>query len=254
MLDDQGEVRGILGVGQDVSEQVRLNEELLESLQLIKQTQDASIFSLAKLAESRDEETGLHLNRIQHYCRIFCARLRMRDKYREVMTSGFIEDLIRSSVLHDIGKVGLPDSILLCPYRFSPEEYEIMKQHPIFGGKALDDAVKKLGAESFLSMGRDIAYFHHEHWDGSGYPFGREGEEIPLSARIVAIVDVYDALNTQRRYKRAFSHREACAAIIEGKGKQFDPELVDAFLEIEDEFLSIRDKFSPEDVSILPGT
>ena len=248
MLDDEGEVRGILGVGQDVSEQVRLNEELLESLHLIKQTQDASIFSLAKLAESRDEETGLHLSRIQDYCRVFCAGLCRQDKYREVMTSNFVDDLIRSSVLHDIGKVALPDSILLCPDRFSAEEYEIMKRHPIFGGQALEDAVKKLGAESFLSMGRDIAYFHHEHWDGKGYPFGRRGEEIPLSARIVAIVDVYDALTTRRRYKRAFSHGEACAIIIDGKGKQFDPGLVDVFLDVSNEFHNIRNSFSSDDL------
>lgn len=250
MLDDEGEVRGILGVGQDVSEQVRLNEELLESLHLIKQTQDASIFSLAKLAESRDEETGLHLSRIQDYCRVFCAGLCRQDKYRDVMTSNFVDDLIRSSVLHDIGKVALPDSILLCPDRFSAEEYEIMKRHPVFGGQALEDAVKKLGAESFLSMGRDIAYFHHEHWDGSGYPFGRKGEGIPLSARIVAVVDVYDALTTRRRYKRAFSHAEACAIIIDEKSKQFDPELVDVFLIVVNEFHNVRNRFSTDDLTV----
>jgi PAS domain S-box-containing protein len=249
MLDGQGNVRGILGVGQDVTEETRLNEELLESLQLIKQTQDASIFSLAKLAESRDEETGLHLSRIQHYCRVLCMELCKRRKYRNVLTPARIDDLVRSSVLHDIGKVGLPDSILLCPDRFGPEQYEIMKQHPIYGGRALEDAVNKLGAESFLSMGRDIAYYHHERWDGTGYPFGRKGDEIPLSARIVAVVDVYDALTTQRRYKSPFNHDEACAVIIDEKGKQFDPELVAVFLEVETEFNNIRNRLSAGDLA-----
>jgi PAS domain S-box-containing protein len=249
MLDGQGEVQGILGVGKDVTEETRLNEELLESLYLIKETQDVSIFCLAKLAESRDEETGLHLSRIQHYCRAFCKRISQLEKYRSVMTRAFIDDLVRSSVLHDIGKVALPDSILLCPEKFSPEQYEIMKEHPIYGGEALEDAVKKLGAESFLSMGRDIAYYHHEHWDGSGYPFGRKGQDIPLSARIVSIVDVYDALTTRRRYKKAFSHGEACSVIVAGKGTHFDPELVDVLLEVETEFRGIRNTFSAADLA-----
>jgi PAS domain S-box-containing protein len=201
MVDRTGEVQGILGMGQDVTEETRLNEELSKSFDLLKRTQDVSIFSLAKLAESRDEETGLHLLRIQEYCRVLCARLAKRGRYREEMTRELIDDLARSSVLHDIGKVTIPDSILMCREKFKPEEIAIMRRHPVFGGKALEEAEKKPGEKSFLSMGSDVAYYHHEHWDGNGYPFGLKREEIPLSARIVAIVDVYDALTTERRYK-----------------------------------------------------
>ncbi len=236
LLDSSGNVRGILGIGQDVTEETRLHEELVNSFQLIKQTQDVSIFSLAKLAESRDEETGLHLARIQHYCRILCCRLAARKLYRDHMTPRFIEDVVRSSVLHDIGKVTIPDSILLYPGKFTPAQHAAMRAHTIHGGNALEEAVKKLGAESFLSVGRDVAYYHHEHWDGNGYPFGLKGEAIPLSARIVALVDVYDALTTERRYKKAFGYDETRSIILDAKSKQFDPEIVDAFLETDAEF------------------
>jgi PAS domain S-box-containing protein len=244
LLDGSGNVQGIVGIGQDVTEETRLHDELVKSFQMLKQTQDVSIFALARLAESRDEETGLHLTRIQHYCRVLCRGLAGRDIYRDGMIPGFVEDLVRSSVLHDIGKVTIPDSILLHPGKFTPEQFAVMREHPIHGGQALDDAVKRLGAESFLSIGRDVAYYHHEHWDGKGYPFGLEGEAIPLSARIVAAADVYDALTTERRYKRAFTHEEACSIIQEGKSKQFDPEIVDAFLEVESEFRRIRNELS----------
>jgi PAS domain S-box-containing protein len=246
MLGTSGEVQGILGIGLDVTEETRLNQELFKSFQLLKETQDVSIFSLARLAESRDEETGLHLTRIQHYCRVLCHRLATRDAYHDDMTSQFVEDLIRSSVLHDIGKVAVPDSVLLSANKFTKEEYDIMCQHPLHGGNALDDAVRRLGKESFLSTGRDVAYYHHEHWDGNGYPFGLKGEAIPLSARIVAMADVYDALTTERRYKRAFTHEEACAIILENKAKQFDPEIVEAFAETEKELRTIRHELSTQ--------
>jgi PAS domain S-box-containing protein len=254
LLDGDGALQGILGIGQDVTEETRLNQELIKSFQLLKQTQDVSIFSLARLAESRDEETGLHLARIQHFCRALCLGLAGREKYRDNMTQEFVEDLVRSSVLHDIGKVTIPDSILLHTGAFSDEQRAIMREHPIHGGKALDDAVKRLGTESFLSVGRDVAYYHHEHWDGNGYPFGLKGEAIPLSARIVALADVYDALTTHRRYKRAFSHEEACSLILESKAKQFDPELVEAFVEMEGEFKRIRNELSVNSLlEQLPG-
>lgn len=244
MLGTSGEVQGILGIGLDVTEEARLSQELLKSFQLLKETQDVSIFSLARLAESRDDETGMHLTRIQHYCRALCNQLARQHAYCDYMTPQFAEDLVRSSVLHDIGKVAVPDSVLLSSNKFTEEEYKVMQQHPIHGGQALDDAVKKLGKESFLSVGRDIAFFHHEHWDGNGYPFGLKGEAIPLSARIVALADVYDALTAQRRYKKAFTHGEACSIILEAKGKQFDPEVVDAFLKAENEFRTIRHQLS----------
>jgi response regulator RpfG family c-di-GMP phosphodiesterase len=158
------------------------------------------------------------------------------------MTEQFVEDLVQCSVLHDVGKVAIPDSILFNPRKFGIDEFEIMKQHAIHGGKALEEAAKEIGDEqSYLSLGKDVAYYHHEHWDGTGYPFGLKGEEIPLAARIVAIADVYDALTSERRYKLAFTHVEAVRMIAGLKGRQFDPELVDAFLEVAEEFRSIRD-------------
>jgi HD-GYP domain-containing protein (c-di-GMP phosphodiesterase class II) len=148
------------------------------------------------------------------------------------MTSEFMEDVVRSSVLHDIGKITIPDAILLYPGKFTPEQHAVMRAHTVHGGNALEEAVKQLGEESFLSVGRDVAYYHHEYWDGNGYPFGLAGEAIPLSARIVAVADVYDALTTERRYKKAFTHDQARSIIRDARGKQFDPEIVDAFLEV----------------------
>ncbi len=242
MYDSSGNVGGILGLGQDVTEEVRLHEELLESYKQIKRIQGTSVFALAKLVESRDGETSFHLRRMQEYCAILCERLRTKEKYAEVLTERFVDDLVQSSVLHDIGKVAIPDSVLFNPRKFGIEEYEIMKQHALFGGRALEEAAEEAGEESFLSLGRDIAYYHHERWDGKGYPFGLVGEEIPLAARIVSIADVYDALTTERRYKKAFTHEESRAVIAQNRGKQFDPEIVDAFMEVQGEFRKIREK------------
>ncbi len=242
MRDASGNVRGILGLGLDVTKEVHLHEELLDSYKMIKKIQGASVFALAKLAESRDGEIACHLECLQQYCHVLCRRLRQRERYRDIMTDQFIEDLVQSSVLHDIGKVGVPDSILFNRDKFGLDEYEVMKQHTIHGGRALAEAAEKVDeGENFLSMGKDVAYYHHERWDGSGYPFGLKGQAIPLSARIVAIADVYDALTTERRYKRAYTHEEAREVIVKEKGKQFDPELVEAFLDVEREFQQIRD-------------
>ena len=242
MIDAGGTVRGILGIGQDVTEEARLHEELLKSYKRMQRIQRSSIFALARLAEFRDEETGQHLKRMQDYCRILSCRVRLNKKYSEVMTEQFIDDLIQSSLLHDIGKVWLPDSILFKQGKFNREEYDIMKRHCAYGAQALEEAADETEQDSFLAMGRDIAYYHHERWDGTGYPSGLSGEEIPLSARIVAITDVYDALTTERRYKRAYTHEEACSLIVESKGHQFDPDLVDAFIEVEEEFRKIREQ------------
>ncbi|AFM25057.1 response regulator [Desulfomonile tiedjei] len=251
VVDSNGDLRGILGLGQDVTEQVRLHEELLKSFQRIKKIQGASIFSLAKLAESRDGETGFHLKRIQAYCDALCRRLSKRERYKEVLTPEFIEDLVQCSVLHDIGKVAIPDAILFNPKKFGIDEYELMKQHAMYGGKALEEAAAEADEpDGYLSLAKDVAYYHHERWDGSGYPFGLKGEEIPLAARIVAVIDVYDALITERRYKRSYTHEEARTVIVQGKGTQFDPELVEVFLEIEDEFQRIRDKVSGQDSAL----
>jgi len=223
----------------------KANDMLMGSYQRIKRIQGSAIFALAKLAESRSGEMGWHLKRILEYCRALCNQLRQRERYREQLSRQFIDDLVQSSVLHDIGKVTIPDSILFNPRKFHMDEFEIMKQHAVRGGKALEQAASDTGEDSFLSIGRDVAYYHHERWDGNGYPYGLKQEDIPLAARIVAIADVYDALTTERLYKRAFSHEEACSMILEERGKQFDPEIVDAFLDVEAGFLSIRDGEAP---------
>jgi len=240
MVDSSGKVQGIVGIGLDVTEEVRQQQEILRLLHQVKSTQDAAIFTLAKLAESRDEETGSHLGRIREYCKAMCQGLADRESYREVVTVQFVEDLFQSSVLHDIGKVSIPDSVLLSSGTFSPEERTIMERHPIAGGKALEEAVERLGEKSFLTVGMEVAYFHHERWDGKGYPFGLKGESIPLSARIVAIADVYDALTSKRRYKKVFSHEEACNIIVQERGKRFDPVLVDVFYQLRSEFCRIK--------------
>lgn len=216
-------------------------EELRKSNDAIKKIQGASVFALARLVESRDGETGYHLRRLQEYCRILCVQLSYRERYQALMTEQFIEDLVQCSVLHDIGKVSIPDDILFYPGKFSEDEFEIMKRHAMAGGKALEEAALEVGeADNYLALGRDVAYYHHERWDGGGYPFGLRGEDIPLSARIVALADVYDALTTRRRYKPAYSHAEALEHIQVERGKQFDPEIVDAFVQVQEQFRAIR--------------
>jgi PAS domain S-box-containing protein len=240
MKNALGKFQGIVGIGLDVTEEERQKEA-------VKRTQDVTIRSLAQLAESRDEETGAHLLRIQEYCRVLCKELSKRDRYKSILSDRFIDDLVRSSVLHDIGKVAIPDAILMSPRKFTQEELAIMKRHTVVGGEALERAVEELGMEAtFLSVGRDIAFHHHERWDGDGYPKGLQQNDIPLSARIVALVDVYDALTSERRYKKALSHEEACRMIEEGRGTHFDPDLVDVFKEISDQFLTIRTHYAEE--------
>ncbi|MDQ1239669.1 MAG: hypothetical protein QG577_1855 [Thermodesulfobacteriota bacterium] len=244
MLDSSGKMSGILSLGQDVTEQVRLHDDLRQSYDKIRRLQGAFIFALANLAESRDEETALHLKRIQAYCKLICERLRASGLYTEKLTDDFIENLMQGSILHDIGKVGLPDKILFTTDKFTDIEFEIMKQHTIKGGLALEQAAREAGEDKgYLTLGKEVAFYHHEHWDGTGYPFGLMGNVMPLYARIVALADVYDALTTERRYKEAFDHENARRTIVQGRGKQFDPTIVDAFLGVEQEFKQIRDDF-----------
>lgn len=246
MMDRKGKINGVIGLGQDVTEQYRLHQELLESYTRIRKIQGASIFALAQLAEARDGETGAHLKRIRKYCVVLCDSLRKRPKYGRKMTSEFIEDLVQCSVLHDIGKIVIPDSILFKPGRYQSDEFEVMQEHALLGGKALFDAAQETGeSQSYLTVGAEVAYYHHERWDGSGYPFGLSQEKIPLSARVVALCDVYDALRSKRRYKDDFPHDEAVRLIVDERGKHFDPEIVDAFLDSSEDFRAIRNIATP---------
>lgn len=200
------------------------------------ETQDAVIMALAKLSEYRDPETGQHLNRLKVYCRLLCEALRSHPVLGPQITQAFIEDVVRSSPLHDIGKVGIPDHILKKPGRHTEEEFELMKTHASIGGDTLRSVLEECRYQGFIRTGMDIAYCHHERWDGTGYPKGLSGAEIPLAARVLALADVYDALTTARVYKPAFPHEKARQIIIEGSGSHFDPSIVDAFLSREHDF------------------
>jgi len=193
-------------------------------------TRDATISALANLAEARDNDTGDHIRRTQAYVHILAEELRGHPKFRQFLTEPHIELLYKSAMLHDIGKVGIPDRILLKPGPLTAEEYATMKHHTVIGRDTLLAAEAMLDEESnFLHFARDTAYTHHERWDGRGYPQGLAGEQIPLCGRLMALADVYDALVSRRVYKLAFSHDEAARIILGERGRQFDPDVVDAF-------------------------
>jgi HD-GYP domain-containing protein (c-di-GMP phosphodiesterase class II) len=214
--------------------------QLMDSHAQFERSRIGIIMGLAKLAEYRDEDTGLHLERIREYCRLLARRLSLLPTYRDYITEEYINDLYYSSILHDIGKVGVPDAILLKPAKLNPDEFKSIQRHPGIGGDAIMNVESKINIQSFLTLGREIAYCHHEKWDGSGYPKALRGEAIPLSARIVAIADVYDALTSERPYKEAFPHRKSVDIIAGSRGTHFDPVLVDIFIEVEEEFDRIR--------------
>ncbi|MEJ1380423.1 MAG: HD domain-containing protein [Candidatus Sedimenticola sp. (ex Thyasira tokunagai)] len=205
----------------------------------IQRTQDVAILGLATLAETRDNETGGHILRTQRYVRALAEHLQSDKRFTHLLTQTDIELLYKSAPLHDIGKVGIPDAILLKPEGLTEEEFEIMKTHAQLGSEAIQVAERELGSTSFLRYAREIAETHHEKWDGSGYPKGLKGEEIPLSGRLMAVSDVYDALISKRVYKSSFSHEKARRIIVEGHGTHFDPVLVDAFITIENQFMEI---------------
>lgn len=201
---------------------------------LAMETRDVAIFALARLAESRDPETGMHLERVRTYARSLAQELAQVQGLGDEVDGEFIRLIWATSPLHDIGKVGIPDAVLLKPGRLTPEEFAVMKQHAQIGADTLQAAFERFPRVRFLQMAREIAAGHHERWDGSGYPAGLRGNEIPLSARIVSVADVYDALTSKRVYKDAFSHADAVQSIREGAGTQFDPRLVEAFLRVAD--------------------
>lgn len=219
---------------------------LQERTEALQKTQDITILSLASLAETRDNETGAHILRTQHYVRALAIAMQDKPKFSDLLDEDSIEQLYKSAPLHDIGKVGIPDAILLKPGKLTEEEFEIMKTHAQLGSDALKMAEAELGDCSFLRFAREIAESHHEKWDGSGYPRGLKGEGIPLSGRLMAVADVYDALISKRVYKPAFDHDKAMALIKEGRAAHFDPDIVDALFSIEDEVKAIADRYSDE--------
>jgi putative two-component system response regulator len=203
------------------------------------ETRDVAIFALARLAESRDPETGAHLERVRSYSRLLAKYLAGLDHFRETINAEFVRLIYLTSPLHDIGKVGIPDCVLLKPGRLDAGEFEIMKTHTTLGARTLDAAVRKFPGVKFLLMARDIAACHHERFDGTGYPHQFRGQDIPLCARIVAVADVYDALTSRRIYKDSWDHERSAALIVEESGAHFDPDVVAAFVHCESDFISI---------------
>jgi putative two-component system response regulator len=217
------------------------------------ETRDVALFALAKLAESRDQETGDHIERVQNYTRVLVRHLAPDVKTRHGIDEQFIRLIYQTSPLHDLGKVAIPDAILLKPGKLTPAEYEIMKAHAELGAQTLDAALRRFPQARFLQMARDIAATHHEKFDGSGYPSGLSGEQIPLCGRIVALADVYDALTSRRVYKEAMSHEQAKSIILHNRGKHFDPDVVDAFLAAESLLVEVHKRFNRED-PVWPAT
>lgn len=226
-----------------------LQERIDEQVREITSAQMAAIFATSKLAESKDPETGAHLERLRLFCRIIASHLGRHPDFERDITADFIECIYAASPLHDIGKVGIPDSILLKPGTLTSNEWEIMRSHTLIGAETLRAVAEKHPGNSFLRMGIEIAESHHERWDGTGYPYGLKGDAIPLAARILALADVYDALTSVRCYKDAFDHETSREMIVKSVDKHFDPRVVEAFLACETEFRQIKQKFADDESS-----
>jgi len=229
-----------------------LEDEVRKRTQEVVAVQEVTILAMASLAETRDNDTGNHIRRTQFYLRVLAEKLRNHERFRHFLNDDKTIDLLfKSAPLHDIGKVGIPDHILLKPGRFTPEEFEIMKSHTKLGRDAILAAERRLGLElPFLYYAKEIAYTHQEKWDGTGYPEGLSGDDIPISGRLMALADVYDALVCRRVYKEGMPHEKALEIICESSGTHFDPDIVDAFTEIADEFIQIAKRYedSEDDV------
>lgn len=213
-----------------------------EKVKEVSEAQQATIFALAKLAEHRDGDTGAHLERVREYCRLLAEQLLQDSSYSSHISQEFVQCIQYASPLHDIGKVAIPDSILLKPGKLTVEEFEVMKTHTVVGAENLQVVYNKYAENIFIGMGIEIALYHHERWDGNGYPDGLIGKNIPLSARITALADFYDALRSDRCYRTGFSHDHVKTMVVDGDGTHFDPEIVKAFLVLEDEFRLIMDR------------
>ena len=222
-----------------------LEQEVARRTRQVAELQDVTIRAMASLAETRDNETGNHIRRTQHYVEALARQLQNHPRFAEELTNDAIEMIFKSAPLHDIGKVGIPDRILLKPGALTPEEFEVMKTHTTLGREAILAAERETTQDNpFYRYAKEITYSHQEKWDGSGYPQGLVGNTIPLSARLMAVADVYDALISVRVYKPAFSHEQAVQIIEEGRGSHFDPDMVDAFMTLSEEFRRIALQFA----------
>ncbi len=222
----------------------RLSELVEAKVKELTESQMSTIFALAKLAESRDEETGKHIERVRLFSQLLTQELRANGLHPDVINDDFVENIYHASPLHDIGKVAIRDAVLLKPKRLNPEEIEEIKYHTVFGAQTLEKVYQMYPKNKFICMGVLISRSHHEKWDGTGYPDGLSGKEIPLCARIMAVADVYDALRTDRCYRMGLSHRAVVQYIRKDSGKHFDPDVVKAFVELNESFDSIYIDFS----------
>ncbi|TXH87875.1 MAG: two-component system response regulator [Rhodoferax sp.] len=228
-----------------------LEQEVAKRTRELAAIQDVTILAMASLAETRDNDTGNHIRRTQHYMKLLADYLKPHPRFAHFLSDHTISMLFKSAPLHDIGKVGVPDRILLKPGRFEPHEFEIMKTHCKLGRDAIQHAEDQLGLEvEFLKFAKEIAYGHQEKWDGSGYPEKLAGEAIPISARLMAVADVYDALISRRVYKEGMPHEKAVAIIAEGRGSHFDPDITDAFLVLQDRFHAIAQQYADSDAEL----
>ncbi len=254
-FDDNGKPIHSYGTLQDITAMKEAEDELAryskhleemvsEKVKEISESQMATIFALVKLAESRDDETGAHIERTASFCRLLAQKARALPQLAGKIDDEYVETIYRASPLHDIGKVGISDLILLKPGKLTPEEFAIMKTHVEIGYQTLKNIDKRFQNNAFVQMGLDITRYHHEKWDGSGYLFALKGEDIPLSARIMALADVYDALRSKRVYKPPFSHEKAKEIIVAGRESHFDPQLVDLFLAADKEFEALFEKLA----------
>ena len=233
------------------------DENAFLELEIAKRTreviaiQDVTILAMASLAETRDNDTGNHIRRTQFYVKALAEKLRHHPKFSCFLTDANIAMIFKSAPLHDIGKVGIPDRILLKPGRFEPEEFEIMKTHTTLGRDAILNAESALGIKlEFLTFAKSIALSHQEKWNGSGYPEGLSGDDIPIAARLMAVADVYDALISRRVYKESMSHDKAVKIMIDERATHFDPDMIDAFIDIQEEFRNIAFRFTDSDAEM----
>jgi putative two-component system response regulator len=228
-------------------EVARRTEEALRRTEELRISQEVTMVALASLAETRDNETGNHILRTQHYMLALAKHMSKHERFSNALSAEVVDRLFKAAPLHDIGKVGIPDRILLKPGRLDADEFEIMKTHTTLGRDAIENAQQRVGVSvPLLETAKEIALSHQEKWDGSGYPEGLSGEEIPVSARLMAVADVYDALISPRIYKKGMTHAQASEIIVAGRGQHFDPDITDAFILLQAEFESIAIRFTDQ--------
>lgn len=224
-------------------QRLALEQLVKERTQELERTKDAIVYSMGAMAEARDNETGNHLLRTREYVGLLARKLSQISRYSNQLSERLINVMERAAPLHDIGKIAVPEYILNKKTELIDEERRIMDRHPEYGKATIEEAESRIGSTPFIKIAKEIAYSHHEKWDGSGYPQGLQGEQIPLSARLMAVADVYDALVSSRSYKEALSHETSTSMIIEGRGSHFDPEVIDAFIGVEDSFREITQRY-----------